>query len=60
MLVDKQRLIYQHYVDAECSLKDLPGAMDDRNGWRESQGTPRYKHDLYIYIYIYMGGIQKS
>ena len=29
-------------ADAECSLEDLPVAMDDRNGWRgkEIQGYP--------------------
>ena len=23
-------------ADTECSLEDLPGAMDDRDGWRKS------------------------
>ena len=27
---------YQVYMDTGCSLEDLPGAMDDRNRWRES------------------------
>ena len=27
--------IRQHYADTGCSLKDLPEAMDDWEGWRE-------------------------
>ena len=26
--------IHQHSADTGCSLGDLPGAMDSRNGWR--------------------------
>ena len=27
--------IHQLYADTGCSLEDLPGAMDDRDGWQE-------------------------
>ena len=37
--MDEQRLDdlseTQLYADTGCSLEDLPGTMDDRDGWRE-------------------------
>ena len=31
-LVDQEEIIY---ISSDgCSMEDLPGAMDDRNGWR--------------------------
>ena len=41
-------------TDAECSLEDLPGEMDDRDGWRErvreipASGTHDDDVDIYI------------
>ena len=32
---DQLKLTYNSSVDTECSLEDLPGAMDDRDEWRE-------------------------
>ena len=38
--MDKQKqdasktYIQQLHADIECSLENLPGAMDDRDGWR--------------------------
>ena len=29
--------------DTGCQLNDPPGVMDDREGWRESHGTPCYQ-----------------
>ena len=48
--------IQQLCADKSCSLEDFPGAMDERDGWRERvreiyAGSPTW---LYIYIYIYM------
>ena len=36
-------------ADTGCNLEDLPGAMDDRNGWRDGQGNPCWQHDMMIY-----------
>ena len=49
----------QPCTDTECSLEDLPGAMDDRDEWWErvreiSMLTARHDDDIYIYIYIYI------
>ena len=60
--------IQQLCVDTGYSLEDLPGAMDDRDGWRERvrEILPVARHDaaaaadihththIYIYIYIYI------
>ena len=29
--------LYQLCMDTECSLKNLPGEIGDRNGWRERE-----------------------
>ena len=50
--------IQQLCVDTGCSLEDLPGAMDDREGWRErvrdiraaGHATPWW---WYIYIWAF-------
>ena len=36
-------------VNTGCRLEDLTGVMDDRDGYRESLGTPYYQHN-YIYM----------
>ena len=45
---------YMHKIcaDTGCSLEDLTRSMNDWDGEGESQGTPCYQHELYIYIYI--------
>ena len=35
--------IHQHRMDTECSLKDLPEPMEDRDRWQENQGIERYQ-----------------
>ena len=48
------------YVDTGCCLEYLPVAMDDTDGFSETereteiQIVPWYQHDLVIYIYIYI------
>ena len=51
--VGRLEKIYTHQlnVDTRYSLEDLPGAMVDRNRWRESHGVP-WLDDIYIYIYM--------
>ena len=41
VLTDQREFIYISSEDTECSLEDLPGTIDDRNGRREreSQGN---------------------
>ena len=53
--------IQQLSADTRCSLEDLPGAMDDREGWREKEiraGSVTWWWwcwwYVYIYIYIYI------
>ena len=46
--------IQQLSADTGCSLEDLPGAMDDREGWRERVKEIRTGGAIYIYIYIYI------
>ena len=48
--------IQQLCADKGSSLEDIPGAMDDRDGWREKgQGDPCWRRDMiFIYIYIYI------
>ena len=41
-------------ADTGCSLEDLPGVMDKRDGLRESKETTCYQSDLMLYIYIYI------
>ena len=40
------------YAETGYSLEDLPGAMDDREGWRERgrRSLLGARHDIYIYI----------
>ena len=38
--------LHQLCADTGCSLEDLLGAVDDRDGWRESQGNPSCQPDL--------------
>ena len=47
--------IIQHYVDIGCTLEDLPGAMDDRDRWREreSQENPCCDHNLMMRMNIW-------
>ena len=35
VLVDEVELLYNSFVWIECSLEDLPKAMDDREKWQE-------------------------
>ena len=47
--------IQQDCSNTGCSLEDLPGAMDDRDGYRERAREIRVTNvKLYIYIYIYI------
>ena len=49
--------IHQLCADAKRCLENLPGAINDREGWRESEVTPSDQHDLKIMImiiYIYI------
>ena len=53
-----QTYIQQLCEDTECSLENLPEAMNDREKWRERVGISvlAARHDdddIYIYIYIY-------
>ena len=55
VLADHQELASALY--GNCKYKeDLPGPMDDMDGWREkeSQGTPYCQCDLMMMIYIYI------
>ena len=53
VLADQQRLIHIKFlVDTECSLKDLPESMDDKDRWQKNQGTPSYPYDLMIMMII--------
>ena len=38
-------------ADTGCSLEDLPGAMDNREGWQESQGDPCWWCDMMMMLY---------
>ena len=55
-LMDSNTLMYQLCVNIGWSLEDLPGAMDDRDGWRKSGKSVLVAwsddEDIYIYIYI--------
>ena len=44
--------IQQLCVNTGCSLEDLLGAMDDKDGWRkrESQGDACWQHDMVVMI----------
>ena len=44
--------LQQLCTDTGCSLEDLSKAMDERDGWWESQRNPYLQLDLIIYIYI--------
>ena len=50
--------IQQQCEDRRCSSEDLPGAMNDREKWRERvrdiRGSARHDDDDDIYIYIYI------
>ena len=46
--------IQQLCADTGCSLKDLPGVMDDRAGWRKRAKKIHADGTWYIYIYIYI------
>ena len=37
VLADQERHVHQFSADTDCSLEDLPGAMDDGNGRRERE-----------------------
>ena len=45
--------LQQFCRDTECSLEDLPEAMDDRIGRREREGNPCEQHKMMMMIYIY-------
>ena len=51
--------IQQLCRDKQCGLEDLPGEMDDREGWQEmvreirAGSVTRWYIYIYIYIYIY-------
>ena len=50
--------IQQLCEDTGCCPEDLPGAMNDREEWREGTGIsvlPAWHDDIYIYIYIIHG-----
>ena len=51
--------IQQLCEDTGCSPKDLPEAMNDREGWREreSRGYPCWQHDVMMMMMIYIGNI---
>ena len=42
--------VYQLFTDTRCSLEDLPRAMDNRNGWWQSQSRILlyFQHNLMI------------
>ena len=40
VLVTNKNLLKQFFVDTGYSLEDLSEMMDDRDGWKESQGNP--------------------
>ena len=41
--------IQQLCADTGCSLEDLPGAMDNKYGWRErAKGDPRLQHNMML------------
>ena len=46
--------LHQLCADTECSLKDLPGEMDDIDWWRERERVRNlcFQCDLILYIYI--------
>ena len=52
---------YLHLLcaDTGCSLKELHGAMDDRDGWREREGNPSCQCTLMIYILQHFGHLEK-
>ena len=43
--------IQQLCADTGCSLEDLPGAIDDRDGWREMLHIHVQKHDQDIQMH---------
>ena len=55
---DQPARIYLHqlYADTGYSLENLPGAMDDWDGWREreSQGNPYWQHNLLLLMMMMM------
>ena len=42
-------------IETECSLEDLPGAMDDRGEWRERVKEIYASNVTWWYIYIWVG-----
>ena len=46
--------IQQLGADTGCSLKDLLGAMDNEDGWRERAREIRASSETWLYIYIYI------
>ena len=52
--------VQQLCTDTGCSLEDLPEAMDDRDGWWESQGNSVWHdNDIYLYIHIWPRDLEK-
>ena len=41
-------------INTGCSLEDLMGVMDDRDGRRESQENPCCHHNLYIFCLCFI------
>ena len=45
--------IQQLCEDTGCNPEDLPGAMNDREKWRDGQGYPCWRHDMrMMMIYV--------
>ena len=51
--------LHQLCAATGCRLEDLPRAMDNRDGWWESQWTPCYLHDLMMMMMILVKYILK-
>ena len=56
----KQHPSKQLGADTRCHLEDLPGTMDNREGWWESQGILCCQHNLIIMMMMMMMTFLKS
>ena len=44
--------LQQLSTDIGCSLEDMPGVMDDRDEWGESQAHPCKQLDMMMMIFL--------
>ena len=66
VLVDQQEVTYKYCVDTDCSLEDVPRAMDDRDNWGERERVSAksvlaaWLDEIYISDKVYMKLLMNS